>query len=73
VSHGIVNRPGYLYVRSSENAEVFESSRSLGHTPIMDHELPAGHHVLHLVSPNGSRDVSVDIQPGVSAMLTIRW
>jgi hypothetical protein len=64
---------GYLSVMSSADAEVFEGSRSMGHTPLMNRTLSSGHHTLHVVSADGSRDMEVDIETGVSAMLNVRW
>lgn len=67
--------PGYLTFIATPDAEVFEGNRSLGHTPLTDRAVPAGHHTFRFV-PGGdlaAQSVQVNVQPGGSSVVEMRW
>ncbi len=68
-------RPGYLTFIATPDAEVFEGNRALGRTPLTDRAIPSGHHTFRFV-PGGdlaSQTVQVDVQPGGSSVVEMRW
>jgi len=58
--------PGRLNVQCRPSAEVFVNGRSLGYTPVRNHELPPGRYTVRLVNPQFDLDhtTSVTIEAG---------
>ncbi len=64
---------GSLTLFSPLPCQVFEGSRLLGHTPIVERPMPPGEHTLRVVPDNGepAQNFHVSIAPG--AVVSVRW
>lgn len=67
--------PGYLTFISTPDAQVFEGARLIGRTPMTDRSIPSGHHTFRFVPGGGltAQTVQVDVQPGGSSIVEMRW
>ena len=63
---------GYLTVFTVPSSKVYLGGRLLGNSPIAKRQVPAGRHTLKLVSPNGSKSVSVTVKAGEVARVRQR-
>jgi serine/threonine protein kinase len=68
------NAPGRLTFNSTPWCNVTIGGRSLGETPLVNHELPAGRHTVVCTNPQaGERRVTVNIPPGESVRRAITF
>jgi hypothetical protein len=68
-------RNGRLTLRTSREARVFVGTRLLGITPLVEHELPAGHIVLRLVDTHSDAQMyyTLSITPGDTVEATVKF
>ncbi len=66
---------GSLTLFSSVPCDVFEGSRHIGSTPMIEHRLSVGRHTLRVTPRNGDlgQDANVNIEAGAASMLTLHW
>ncbi|MEI8255466.1 MAG: protein kinase [Deltaproteobacteria bacterium] len=70
-----VAQDGTLTLFSPVRCEVFEGSRSLGHTPLVELRMVPGEHALRVVPDNGdpAQNITVGIDRGAGSVLHLRW
>ncbi len=66
---------GSLTVSAPARCEVFEGTRSLGHTPIVALPMTPGEHSLRVVPDSGdpAQHLNVTIAPGIGAVVGLQW
>ncbi len=71
----IATQRGSLTLFSALPCEVFEGTRSLGHTPVVEARMAPGPHSLRVVPSSGDRAqvVDVSISPGQGSVVSIAW
>ncbi|MDP3274901.1 MAG: serine/threonine-protein kinase [Deltaproteobacteria bacterium] len=68
-------RPGFLTLSSTPRAGVYEGTRRLGHTPLVDFPLSPGQHRLRLLPDDGDDEqvLVLDVRSSATIVRRIRW